>query len=423
MDLLTLLVYAALPTLLLGGSVALAFAYNKLYSERQLADRDRESYLGVLESSNDALFVINFVNGKIHQANAQAARLLGFTPEELASCTIFELHPKEFLHASADRIAEAWEKKGLIYEDIPLVHATGERIPVESSVKVSSYQGRPAIILFARDIRDRLALRQQVDAQQALVREQNHELVAGIRYAQRIQRAVLPDAERLQDHFPESFILFRPRDIVSGDLYWFGERDGRVVVAAADCTGHGVPGALLSLIGASLFQEMVMEKGHLDPATILDGARDGMIAALGRNDESDQRDGMNVGLVSIDRAASVLAYAGAYGPLYIIRKGELLEHKGDRMPIGLHAGQITPFQRHDIPVERGDRIFLFSDGMPDQFGGPGGKKLRSAGLKRWLLETSTLPMDDQHQALSDRFRMWKGEEEQVDDVLLIGIEV
>jgi PAS domain S-box-containing protein len=423
MDLLTILVFTALPVLLLGASVGLSVAYNKLQSQREVSERDRESYLGVLESSNDALFVINFVNGAIHQANAQAAKLLGYSPEELATRTIFQLHPPEFLHRSADRIADAWEQKGLIYEDIPLVHANGTVIPVESSVKVSSYRGRPAIILFARDIQERLALQGEVEAQQAVVREQNRELVAGIRYAQRIQRAVLPDAERLQDHFPESFILFRPRDIVSGDLYWFGERDGRVVVAAADCTGHGVPGALLSLIGASLFQEMVMEKGNLDPATILDGARDGMIAALGRNDESDQRDGMNVGLVTIDRAASTLAYAGAYGPLYIIRKGELIEHKGDRMPIGLHAGEITPFQRFDIPLEPGDRIYLFSDGMPDQFGGPDGKKLRSAGLKRWLLEIATLPMDEQHQALSDRFRMWKGEEEQVDDVLLIGIAV
>lgn len=423
MDLLTILAFVALPVLFLGSSVGLAFAYNRLRGEQQLAERDRESYLGVLESSNDALFVINFVNGKIHQANARAAQLLGYTSEELAERSIFELHPKEFLRLSADRIADAWERKGLIYEDIPLVHKDGAIIPVESSVKVSSYRGRPAIILFARDIRERLALRAEVEAQQTVVREQNRELVAGIRYAQRIQRAVLPDAERLQDHFPESFILFRARDIVSGDLYWFGERDGRVVVAAADCTGHGVPGALLSLIGASLFQEMVMEKGNLDPATILDGARDGMIAALGRNDESDQRDGMNVGLVTIDRAASTLAYAGAYGPLYIIRQGELVEHKGDRMPIGLHAGEITPFQRVEIALEPGDRIYLLSDGMPDQFGGPDGKKLRSAGLKRWLLETATLPMDEQHQALSDRFRMWKGEEEQVDDVLLIGIAV
>lgn len=423
MDLLTILAFVALPVLFLGSSVGLAFAYNRLRGEQQLAERDRESYLGVLESSNDALFVINFVNGKIHKANARAAQLLGYTSEELAERSIFELHPKEFLHLSADRIADAWEWKGLIYEDIPLVHKDGTIIPVESSVKVSSYRGRPAIILFARDIRERLALRAEVEAQQTVVREQNRELVAGIRYAQRIQRAVLPDAERLQDHFPESFILFRARDIVSGDLYWFGERDGRVVVAAADCTGHGVPGALLSLIGASLFQEMVMEKGNLDPAMILDGARDGMIAALGRNDESDQRDGMNVGLVTIDRAASTLAYAGAYGPLYIIRQGELIEHKGDRMPIGLHAGTITPFQRVEIALEPGDRIYLFSDGMPDQFGGPDGKKLRSAGLKRWLLETATLPMDEQHQALSDRFRMWKGEEDQVDDVLLIGIAV
>ncbi len=422
MDLLTLTVFVALPVLLLGSSVGLAVAYNRLHSERSLIVRDKDSYLSVLESSNDALFVINFVNGRIAHANPQAARLLGRSHEELLKSTIFQLHPKEFLHASAARIADAWQCKGAIYEDIPLVHANGEVIHVESSVKVSSYQGRPAIILFAGDIRERLALREQVESQQLIVSEQNRDLLAGIRYAQRIQRAVLPDAERLQDHLPESFILFRPRDIVSGDLYWFGEQNGALIVAAADCTGHGVPGALLSLIAASLFQEMVVEKGHTDPAKILDGARDGMIAALGRNDDSQQRDGMNVGLVSIRRDTSQLAYAGAYGPLYIIRKGELIEHKGDRMPVGLHEGEIKPFSTELIDLERDDRIYLFSDGMPDQFGGPAGKKLRSSGLKRWLLDTAHLSMEEQHQAISDLFRMWKGEEDQVDDVLLIGLQ-
>lgn len=422
MDGLMLLV-VVLPVVLIGAGVGLAVAYNRLHAAHRSSVRDRDSFLEVLEGSNDALFVINFVNGRILQANAQAAKLLGYADGCLNGRSIFDLHPQELLHASAERIADAWERKGAIYEDIPLVASDGTVVPVESSVKVTSYNGRPAVVLFARDIRDRLALRAEVEAQQAVVREQNRELLAGIRYAQRIQGAVLPEASALQDLLSESFILFRPRDIVSGDLYWFGEKDGHLVVAAADCTGHGVPGALLSLIGASLFRELVQERGLTDPAAILDGAREGMIAALTRNDGADHRDGMNAGLVSLAPGRRSLRYAGAYGPLYLVRNGELVEFKGDRMPIGLHEGEVKPFRCEPVELLPGDRVYLFSDGMPDQFGGPQGRKLRSAGLKRWLMDTAHLPMDEQHQALSDSLRMWMGEEEQVDDILLVGMAV
>jgi PAS domain S-box-containing protein len=422
MDGLTLLV-VALPVLLLGAGVGVAVAYNKLLGMYRSTQRDRDSFLEVLEGSNDALFVINFVNGRILQANTQAARLLGYAMGGLDGHSIFDLHPPALLHASAERIADAWEQKGAIYEDIPLVAVDGTVIPVESSVKVTSYNGRPAVVLFARDIRERLALLAEVKAQQTVVQEQNRELLAGIRYAQRIQRAVLPEAAALNDLLPDSFILFRPRDIVSGDLYWFGEQAGHVVVAAADCTGHGVPGALLSLIGASLFRELVHERGLTDPAAILDGAREGMIAALTRNDGADHRDGMNVGLVALAPDRRSLRYAGAYGPLYIVRNGELLEFKGDRMPIGLHEGAMEPFRSEQVQLQPGDRIYLFSDGMPDQFGGEKGKRLRSTGLKQWLIGTAHLPMEEQHQAISDLLRMWMGEEEQVDDILLVGIAV
>ncbi len=425
MELTTALAFGALPVILLGASASLAHAYNKLQARHARITRDRDSYLEVLEGSNDALFVINFVNGRIYQANEQAARMLGYGREELAASTIFQLHPTEFLQRSAERIADAWEQKGAIYEDIPLLTRNGELIQVESSVRVTTYQGRPAIILFARDIRERLALREGLQQQQALVQRQNAELLDSIRYAKRIQDAVMPDAAALVDLVPDAFILYRPKDIVSGDLYWFAEKNGRTVVAAADCTGHGVPGALLSLIGVSLFRETVLERGVVLPEGILEALRDGVIDALnGQGDEEEgHRDGMNVSVVSIDRQAMQLDYAGAYAPIFIVRNGELIELKGDRIPVGYHDGELRAFTGTSMPLQKGDRIYLFSDGMQDQFGGPQGKKLRSAGLKEWVLSTTELSMDDQCQTISDRFRLWKGREEQIDDVLLIGLEV
>lgn len=422
MDVTIGLALGAVPVTLLGASVLLANAYNRLRARYERIERDRMSYLEVLEGSNDGLFVVNFVNGRIYQANDRAAAMLGYERDELAGLTIFQLHPDGFLHRSAERIADAWERKGAVYSDVPMLTADGRTLQVESSVRVTSYAGNPAVILFIRDIEQRLELERRVREQQALVQQQNDELLSSIRYAQRIQRAVLPEAEALQDLFPESFILFRPRDIVSGDLFWFAEVDGRKVVAAADCTGHGVPGALLSLIGASLFQETVVEHRVLNAADILEALRDGFDQALNKGDGEQHRDGMNVSLVVVDSDSGTWEHAGAFGPAYLLREGVIQEMKGDRMPIGHHEGGTRPFQATTEVLRPGDRVFLFSDGITDQFGGPHGKKLRAAGLRQWLIESAQLSIDDQHQAVSDRFRQWKGREEQVDDVLLIGLQ-
>lgn len=423
MELTIGLALGAIPVALLGASAVLAHAYNRLQERHRRSERDRASYLEVLEGSNDGLFVINFVNGRIYQANERAAAMLGYGREELIGLTIFQLHPDNMLHRSAERIADAWERKGAVYEDVPMLTADGTVLPVESSARVTSYAGKPAIILFIRDIRERLALQRKLSEQQAVVAQQNVDLLSSIRYAQRIQRAVLPEADGLQALFPESFILFRPRDIVSGDLFWFAEVQGVKVLAAADCTGHGVPGALLSLIAASLFEEVVLQRRIMEPAAILDAMREGFEQALNKSDDAGHRDGMNVSLVVIDTRSGILRFAGAYHPLYVLRDRNIIEMKGDRMPIGLHDGGEAPFKQQEMPYRAGDRVFLFSDGIVDQFGGPQGRKLRSAGFRQWLTDTAGLAMDDQHQAISDRFRWWKGDEDQVDDVLVIGVQL
>lgn len=418
------LALGAVPVALIGATMGYVDAYGKLRRRLQEIEHDRTSYLEVIEGSNDGLFVINFVNGRIYQANDKAAAMLGYTRDELAGLTIFQLHTDHVLHRSAQRIADAWQQQGAVYDDVPMLHANGDVIPVESSARVTSYDGKPAIILFIRDIRERLELQRQVGEQQAVVKRQNEELPSRIRYAQRIQHAVLPEAAELPQLFPESFILFGPRDIVSGDLFWFAEADGVRIVAAADCTGHGVPGELLSLIGASLFEEVVLQRRITEPAAILDAMREGFEQALNKgDDEAGHHDGMHASIAAIDARERRLRFAGAYHPLYLSRNGAVMELKGDRMPIGLHDGVAKPFAQHELRYQQGDRVYLFSDGITDQFGGPDGKKLRSAGLKQWLAETAALPMDDQHQALSDRFRNWKGSDEQIDDVLLIGVEL
>ncbi len=424
MELMDGMLWGALPLIFLCAAVGLAIAYDRLNVHHSKAERQHASTLDILENCNDALFVIDFANGQLLQVNQKACELLGQPKEALLARTIFDLHPPELLHLSALRMAEAWENKGTICEDLTMIHASGEPIALGSSMKVATHGGRPAIVLFARDIRARLTLQCEVEAQQALVREKNTELLASIRYAKRIQGAVLPSAEQLEEMVPESFILYRPRDIVSGDLYWFGRVADRCIIAAADCTGHGVPGALLSLIGASLFQEAVLSRGITDPASILASAREGMITTLSQTDGSeDQQDGMDGSVISLSADHSELDYAGALSSLYLIRHGELVEHKGDRMTIGTGSRSDQPFTSLRIPLLKGDRFYVFSDGLQDQFGGPKGKKLGSKRLKEWLLETAAYSIEEQHQAISDRFRMWKGGLDQVDDVLLIGGQV
>jgi PAS domain S-box-containing protein len=424
MELITALAYASVPAALLAVSGGLAYAYNRLRREHQRDSIEHAALLEVLEGSNDALFVLNFVNGRIYRANRQACELLGYSLEELLKRTVFDLHPQELLQLSATRMADAWEQNGLIFSDIPMRRADGTVVPVECSTKVTSYQGHPAIILFARDITERLALEQRLAEQNAVVKRQNEDLISSIRYAQRIQRAVLPEPARLEELFPQSFVMHRPRDIVSGDMAWFGERNGLVWVIAADCTGHGVPGALLTLIGASIFQEQVHERQVATPGELLDGARQTMADMLLGDDEEERAlDGMNAAVLCFDRDRNTLLYAGAFGPLYLLRDGIVHEFKGDRMPVGHMDQGVRPFTTERIELKTGDRTFIFSDGLADQFGGPAGKRLKSAGFKQWLCASAHLSMEEQGQYLSDHFRLWKGTEAQIDDVLVIGVEI
>lgn len=407
-------------------AVVLAMAYARLNTQVEELEQDRDGYAEVVDQANDAVLVLDLVSGHIHRSNPRAAALLGYPPGPLPARTIFDLHATGDLDRSARRITDAWAAGGLVYDDIPFRMADGALLPVECSVKVGSYEGRPAIVMHARDIRERLRLQREVAEKTALVEEQNAEMRSGLRYARGIQTGMLPSLGQLRASFAEAFVLFEPRDIVSGDFYWSAQVGRHVVVAAADCTGHGVPGALLSMTGIALLQQVVVVRGLTDPAAILDALRTELVRALVHQDgEAHVRDGMNVGLLVFDTRSGGAAYGGALCPLYILRQrtGELEEVKGDRMPVGFAEGGPQPFTTHAITVVKGDRLFLASDGFADQFGGKDGKKLKTAGLRAWLLQTRILSCAEQGLQLAAAFADWKGANEQVDDVLLLGLEI
>lgn len=261
----------------------------------------------------------------------------------------------------------------------------------------------------------------------AIIEQKNIEITDSIKYAQRIQNAILPSRERFAQHLPQSFIVFRPKDIVSGDFYWMEtvreNSDELVLFAAGDCTGHGVPGALVSVICRDALNRAVKELGITDPGMILDKARELLLETFGQQDQEVQ-DGMDISLCCLNKASRELKWAGANNPLWVLKQdaGDILQLKGDKQPVGLHFNPL-PFTTHSLFLSPGDLIFIFTDGMADQFGGPAGKKFKYRQLSDFLLEQRHMPVKTLGERLEHKFESWRGDLEQVDDVLIIGVKL
>lgn len=263
----------------------------------------------------------------------------------------------------------------------------------------------------------------KISEQRDKIQHQQKELAESLKYASSIQSALLPDLRYFKKLFPENFIMFKPRDIVSGDFYWYGRKGSRVAVAAADCTGHGVPGAFMSMLGISFLDEIV-SKGVPSANSILNRLRENVMKALHQTGEvGEHKDGMDIALCVIDLEKMEMEYSGAFNPLYLIRKGVLHETRGDKMPIGINAVVEKSFTNHCIKLKQGDLIYLFSDGYADQFGGPYNKKFKYNPLKELLVKISKKPLEAQKKDLERSFIKWKADCEQLDDVLLIGLKI
>ncbi len=259
-------------------------------------------------------------------------------------------------------------------------------------------------------------------AQKKIIEEKNLTITDSIEYASRIQNAVLPPAGFLKDWGFDSFIMFRPKDIVSGDFYWGAKSGSLLCFAAADCTGHGVPGAFMSMLGTAFLNEIINSRQFTNAADILNQLRNEIITSLKqRGVEGEAQDGMDIALCIYNPDNNVLHFSGANNPLYHI-SGDSIDRIGpDKMPIGIHVSLDKPFTNYTVRPEKGDLIYLFSDGFADQFGGGEGKKFKYKTFRDMLLEVKDLPLDRQKEIVENRFDSWKGELEQVDDVILMGI--
>lgn len=281
-----------------------------------------------------------------------------------------------------------------------------------------------AVIAFVNYRKSQQAKR-EIEHQKVLVEVKQKEIIDSIDYAKRIQSAILPPAKLIKSHLPESFVLYKPKDIVAGDFYWLepivSANSTTILFAACDCTGHGVPGALVSVICHNGLNRAVREFGLREPGRILDKTREIVISEFEKSEE-DVKDGMDVAMCAL--TGNSLTYAGANNPLWIIRKGatEVEEYKATKQPIGKYHDPV-PYVTHNITLQSGDAIYIFSDGYVDQFGGEHGKKFKASSLKNLLLTMQHESMDRQRELLNERFNSWRVGAEQTDDVCVVGVRV
>jgi len=320
--------------------------------------------------------------------------------------------------------------------------------------KIALYGGLILVLLFSGFMYNRFKVthkqklvieeqKHEVENQKSIVELKNQEITDSITYAKRIQTAILPPTGLLNDYLNDGFIYYEPKDVVAGDFYWLEHIEGEVLFAAADCTGHGVPGAMISVVCHNALNRAVREFGLVEPALILNKVKELVIETFELSKE-DVKDGMDIALCALNKEKTQLNYAGANNPLWIVRKSEslkvesdkgefnnyelstcdftLYELKADKQPISKHIND-APFTNHKVEVQKGDSIYLFTDGFADQFGGEKGKKFKYKPFKELLISIQDKSMDEQSEIIKKEFHNWRGDLEQVDDVCILGVRI
>lgn len=395
-------------------------------TERKRAEKEermRSKMQSLSENSLDLILRLS-LQGHFFYANPIVEDYFGVEPKNVINKTIDELDmPEEMKTYFKTTLKLLRSKPTKLNNEITIPIQLGEK----TLIRIMSIDAIPefneneleTILFVGHDITE--AKRIELEIQ-----DKNKKIEDSINYAQRIQSSILPDNKLIREYFPKSFIFYKPRDVVSGDFPWFFHHGDDIYIAAVDCTGHGVPGAMLSFIGYFLLNNIVDNDKALNAGEICDLLHYGVRATLKQDrEDASGRDGMDVAFCKINLKKKEIHYAGAHRPLYLLRKGELIEFKGDRKAIGgipLGRKPEEPFTNHIINILSGDRIFFFSDGLTDQLGGPEKKKYSPARVRQLIVENAGYSMSHYYELFVQDFDEWLGNNKQIDDVLLIGIE-
>lgn len=395
-------------------------------TERKRAEKEermKSKMQSLSENSLDMIIRLNMY-GMFFYANPVVEDYIGIKSADVMNKTIEDiLMPENLLAYFKSTLSEIKatpnKRNNQITIPVQIGEHLSERIMSLDAIPEFNENELETILFVGHDITE--AKRIELE-----IADKNRKIEDSINYAERIQSAILPDNQLIREHLPKSFILYKPRDVVSGDFPWFFKREDTIYIAVVDCTGHGVPGALLSFIGYFILNNVVDHEREHSAAEVCDLLHNGVRDTLKQNREDAQgRDGMDIALVKYNPKKGEIHYAGAHRPLYFVRNGELMEYKGDRKAIGgipLGNKPEKNFTNYVIDVQPGDKAYFFSDGLTDQLGGPEYKKYSPGRVREQLVTNDNLSMEEMSQFFENEFFTWKGEEKQIDDVLLIGIE-
>ena len=389
--------------------------------KQEIEEQNQElAKLSIVASETDNAIVLIEADGEIEWANEGFQRLMGYSLEEymeLNGSNIKEVSQDEYIQDLVESCFET--KRSVVYESAN-IDKSGVKKWIQTTLTPILLDDGSIYKLVAIDS-DITTIREQRDE----LEKKNFQITDSIDYAKRIQGAILPLKAQIAKAFPEHFVFFNPRDLVSGDFYWFHARDGKSCIAAVDCTGHGVPGAFMSLIGNNLLDQIIKKEGIMDPARVLQLLGLGVIETLKQNDpDTVVKDGMDMAFCTIDSEKKQLLFAGAHNPLYMVRDGELVQYKAAKISVGFNRlADSDTFTNTVIDIKKGDAFYIFSDGFVDQRGGPKNKKFYYPPFRQLIMDIQHLSMPEQRKVLKKTIMDWKGDNEQIDDMLIIGFKV
>lgn len=406
------------------GALAIIEDITKLEKIEQALKIHKERYDFVINNSSDYVWLMSWTMKALYLAPS-CQRFLGYTEAELMTMRIDEIHPKKTvfkIKSILKKVLRAKKKNFRVQDEFEYIHKNGNIIIADvKAYAIYNQKGNPiAVAGISRDITARKENEKKQNNQNNKIKQAYQDITDSIHYAKTIQEALLTKKKIIDSYFDKYFILFEPKEEVSGDFYYVKKRANSLTFAVADCTGHGVPGGFLTMLGITFLDEISKSKNVKSPAKMLDLLREKMKNTF-KSFGNENQNGLDITLCQIDTQTNILHYSGANNPLWIVKKGYLIEYKATHNPVGFYPKEI-PFEGREIQIEKNDMIYLFSDGFRDQFGGQANTKYGRKKFRELLLNVHKLPVEKQKKELMQTFQNWKGKASQIDDVTIMGIK-